>query len=45
VDGVYVGPLEPADARRLVDDIRAGRAVLEDKQLAKRPVADPEARA
>jgi NADH:ubiquinone oxidoreductase subunit E len=45
VDGVYVGPLEPADAERLVDDIRAGRPVLEAKQLAKRPVADPGARA
>jgi NADH:ubiquinone oxidoreductase subunit E len=45
VDGVYVGPLEPADAQAIVDDIAAGRPVLEDKQLARRPVADEEARA
>ncbi|MDX6699619.1 MAG: NADH-quinone oxidoreductase subunit [Solirubrobacteraceae bacterium] len=45
VDGVYVGPLEPADAATIVDDLRAGRPVLEDKQLARRPVADEEARA
>jgi NADH-quinone oxidoreductase subunit E len=44
VDGVYVGPLEPADARTIVDDVKAGRPVLEDKQLVRRPVADPEAR-
>jgi NADH:ubiquinone oxidoreductase subunit E len=44
VDGVYVGPLEPADAHAIVHDVKAGRPVLEDKQLARRPVADPEAR-
>ncbi len=44
VDGVYVGPLELADAQRLVDDVRAGRDVLPEKQLVKRPVADTEAR-
>jgi NADH-quinone oxidoreductase subunit E len=44
VDGVYVGPLEPADAHVIVNDVKAGRAVLEDKQLARRPVADEEAR-
>jgi NADH:ubiquinone oxidoreductase subunit E len=43
VDGVYVGPLEPSDAARLVDDVRSGRPVLEDRQLARRPVADPDA--
>ena len=43
VDGIYVGPLEPADAERLLDDLRAGRPVLEDKQLLRRPVADPAA--
>jgi NADH:ubiquinone oxidoreductase subunit E len=42
-DGVYVGPLEPADAARLLDDVRAGRPVLPDKQLLRRPVADPHA--
>jgi NADH:ubiquinone oxidoreductase subunit E len=44
VDGVYVGPLEPADAATIVEDLRAGRPVLEAKQLARRPVADEEAR-
>ncbi len=44
VDGVYVGPLEPRDAQTVVDDIKAGRPVLEDRQLARRPVADEEAR-
>jgi NADH:ubiquinone oxidoreductase subunit E len=39
VDGVYVGPLEPADARQIVEDVRAGREVLPDKQLARRPTA------
>jgi NADH-quinone oxidoreductase subunit E len=43
VDGVYVGPLAPGDAPRLLDDVRAGREVLPDKQLARRPVADPRA--
>jgi NADH:ubiquinone oxidoreductase subunit E len=41
VDGVYVGPLDLADAERLVEDVRAGRPVLEEKQLVKRPCADP----
>jgi NADH-quinone oxidoreductase subunit E len=40
VDGVYVGPLEAADAERLLDDLRSGRPVLEEKQLLRRPVAD-----
>jgi NADH:ubiquinone oxidoreductase subunit E len=41
VDGVYVGPLGPDDVPRLLEDIRAGREVLPDKQLARRLVADP----
>jgi NADH:ubiquinone oxidoreductase subunit E len=45
VDGTYVGPLEPADAERILDDLRAGRPVLEAKQLLRRPVADPGASA
>jgi NADH-quinone oxidoreductase subunit E len=45
VDGTYVGPLEPADAERILDDLRAGRPVLEHKQLLRRPVADPGANA
>ena len=44
VDGVYVGPLEIADVERLLEDARAGRPVLEEKQIARRPVADPGAR-
>jgi NADH-quinone oxidoreductase subunit E len=43
VDGVYVGPLSDEDVPRLLDDIRAGRPVLADKQLATRLVADPNA--
>jgi len=39
VDGEFVGPLTIDDAKRLVEDIRAGREVLAEKQLAKRPVA------
>jgi NADH-quinone oxidoreductase subunit E len=43
VDGVYVGPLSPADIPQLLDDVRAGRPVLADRQLARRHVADPRA--
>jgi NADH-quinone oxidoreductase subunit E len=39
VDGEYVGPLEAADCRKIVEDLKAGREVLPDKQLKKRPVA------
>jgi NADH-quinone oxidoreductase subunit E len=41
VDGVYVGPLTPTDVPQLLEDVRAGRPVLPDKQLGRRPVADP----
>ena len=41
VDGIYVGPLSPEDVPQLLEDARAGRPVLPDKQLARRPVADP----
>ncbi len=41
VDGVYVGPLEPDDVPQLLEDTRAGRQVLPEKQLATRLVADP----
>jgi NADH-quinone oxidoreductase subunit E len=40
VNGEYVGPLEPSDCARIVEDLRAGRPVLEDKQLRNRPSAD-----
>jgi len=43
VDGVYVGPLTRADVPQLLDDIRAGRDVLAEKQLSRRAVADPRA--
>jgi NADH-quinone oxidoreductase subunit E len=43
VDGVYVGPLTLQDIPQLLDDTRAGRPVLPDKQLARRLVADPHA--
>jgi NADH:ubiquinone oxidoreductase subunit E len=43
VDGVYVGPLEPADVQAILDDLHAGQPVLADKQLLRRPVADPDA--
>jgi len=43
VDGVYVGPLTAEDVPQLLDDVRAGRPVLPEKQLARRLVADPRA--
>ena len=39
VDGEYVGPLEAEDCARLVDDVKAGRDVLPDKQLKKHKIA------
>jgi len=42
VDGVYVGPLQIADVPVLLDDVRAGRPVLVEKQLSRRDCADPE---
>jgi hypothetical protein len=39
VDGEYIGPLEEADCRRIVDDVKAGRPVLESKQLRHRKAA------
>jgi NADH:ubiquinone oxidoreductase subunit E len=45
VDGEYVGPLELADAAQIVTDLRAGKPVLEAKQLRRRPCADPGAAA
>jgi NADH:ubiquinone oxidoreductase subunit E len=40
VNGEYVGPLDAADCAQIVEDCRAGREVLPDKQLKRRPVAD-----
>ena len=39
VNGEYVGPLETADCRTIVDDCLAGRPVLESKQLRYRKAA------
>lgn len=43
VDGVYVGPLSLEDVPALLEDVRAGRPVLAEKQLARKRVADPHA--
>ena len=39
IDGEYVGPLVPDDCAQIVEDVKAGRPVLEAKQLRKRKVA------
>jgi NADH-quinone oxidoreductase subunit E len=39
VDGEYVGPLEEADCTLIVEDVKAGRPVLRDKQLRNRKAA------
>jgi len=44
VNGEYVGPLNLDDAALIVEDIEAGRPVLEHKQLRNRAVADPKGR-
>jgi len=41
VNGEYVGPLVPEDAGQIVEDLEAGRPVLEHKQLRYRRCADP----
>jgi NADH-quinone oxidoreductase subunit E len=43
VDHAFYGPLEIADAQRLVDDLRAGREPLPELALALRRSADPRA--
>jgi NADH:ubiquinone oxidoreductase subunit E len=43
VDGIYVGPLELSDVPTLLEDVRAERPVLPDKQLGRMLVADPHA--
>jgi NADH-quinone oxidoreductase subunit E len=42
VDGVYIGPLEIEDVPTLLEDVRAGRPVLPEKQLLGRACADPQ---
>jgi NADH-quinone oxidoreductase subunit E len=44
VNGEYVGPLNLDDATLIVEDLEAGRSVLEHKQLRHRAVADPKGR-
>lgn len=39
VAGEYVGPLTEDDCRQIVEDVKAGRPVLEAKQLRKRKTA------
>ncbi len=39
VDGEFVGPLTIEDAKQMVEDIRAGREVLPEKKLSRRPVS------
>jgi len=39
VDGEYVGPLTEADCAQIVEDVKAGRPVLEAKQIRRRPAA------
>jgi NADH-quinone oxidoreductase subunit E len=43
VDHAYYGPLETADAQRLIDELRAGREPLPELSLALRRSADPQA--
>jgi NADH:ubiquinone oxidoreductase subunit E len=42
VDGEYIGPLDKEDAARIVEDLDAGRPVLEAKQLRFRKSVDPQ---
>ena len=43
VNGEYVGPLTPKDAEAIIDDLRAGRPVLADKQIRYRRSMDTDA--
>ena len=42
VNGEYIGPLNADDAPQIIEDLLAGRPVLEHKQLRYRRCADPE---
>jgi NADH-quinone oxidoreductase subunit E len=44
VDGEYIGPLTEADCTQIVDDVKAGRPVLEAKQLRHRKAAGAQVR-
>jgi NADH-quinone oxidoreductase subunit E len=41
VNGEYIGPLDPLDAPRIVEQLRAGEAVLPEKNLRLRACQDP----
>ena len=41
VNGEYIGPLDPSDAPRIVEQLHAGEAVLPDKNLRVRACQDP----
>jgi NADH:ubiquinone oxidoreductase subunit E len=41
VDGEYIGPLEQGDAQTVVEDLRAGRPVMQAKQIRYRQSVDP----
>ena len=43
VDNLYYGPLELADAPRLIADLQAGREPIQDLALARLRSADPDA--
>jgi NADH:ubiquinone oxidoreductase subunit E len=45
VEGSYYGPLQLADAQRLVDDLQAGREPIPDLALSRLRSADPNANA
>ncbi len=45
VNGEYVGPLTTDDAERIVEDLRAGRPVLPEKQIRYRRSTDPDVQA
>jgi NADH:ubiquinone oxidoreductase subunit E len=39
IDERYFGPLEDADAKEIIDQLRAGQEVMPEKALSKRPAA------
>ena len=45
VNGEYVGPLTVDDAEQIVEDVRAGRPVLPEKQIRYRRSTDPDVKA
>jgi len=43
VDGIFIGPIDLDEVPQLVDDVKAGRPPLPDKQLGARQSVDPHA--